>query len=111
MVWCRSLHVYSEGFYALKTLSHGLKGSGLSKYNGSEQSIQSIAADAREVLSSLKVNTEDVVVVGHSMGGMVASHLTSSYRFKGVVLIGPVHPNPNAATVFGKRIETVQQCK
>ncbi|KAH8819118.1 alpha/beta hydrolase fold family protein [Xylogone sp. PMI_703] len=96
----------ASGYSCLALDTHG---SGLSKYNGSDQDIQSIAKDAIDVLSSLKIKLENVVVVGHSMGGIVACELASNHPFKAVVLIGPVYPSPNAATVFGKRIEIVGQ--
>ncbi|RFU26923.1 hypothetical protein B7463_g9430, partial [Scytalidium lignicola] len=109
----------SSSFYAtiiphlvalgLSCLALDTNGSGLSKYNGSEQSIQSIAQDALDILSSLEIKLENVVVVGHSMGGIVACELASGHAFKAVVLLGPVNPNPNAASVFGKRITTVEQ--
>ncbi|KAL1954322.1 hypothetical protein VTO42DRAFT_1396 [Malbranchea cinnamomea] len=86
-------------------------GNGSSPYTGQGNSIASIAADALSLLNTLQVSG-DVVVVGHSMGGIVASHLAASDadgRLKGVVLIGPVHPNPSTAGVFEKRIQTVQE--
>lgn len=50
------------------------------------------------------------MVVGHSMGGTIASYIAAEYpeRVKGVVLIGPVNPDPALADVFGKRIEVVK---
>jgi uncharacterized membrane protein len=51
------------------------------------------------------------------MGGIVASLLAAEdstnkqQRFKAVVLIGPVNPNPGAAEVFGKRISIVEKGK
>jgi pimeloyl-ACP methyl ester carboxylesterase len=84
-------------------------GSGLSELGGTEQSISTIAKDAVELLDALEVQ-EKVVVVGHSMGGIVASYIAAEYadRVKGVVLIGPVNPDPALATVFEKRIEVVK---
>ena len=54
---------------------------------------------------------EKVVMVGHSMGGIVASYLAAEYpdRVKGVVLLGPVNPMPALAEVFGTRIEVVKK--
>lgn len=85
-------------------------GSGLSELGEAEQSVSSIAKDAIAVLDALKVE-EKVVVVGHSMGGLVANYIASEYpeRVKGVLLIGPVNPDPALAEVFQKRIEVVKK--
>jgi len=85
-------------------------GSGLSELGKSEQSIQSISSDIIRLLDHLKVD-ERVVIVGHSMGGIVASEVAATYpdRVKGVVLIGPVNPQPQMATVFEQRIEAVKK--
>ncbi|KAH8775674.1 3-oxoadipate enol-lactone hydrolase-like protein [Hyaloscypha sp. PMI_1271] len=91
-----------------RCISIDTPGSGLSELGTAEQTISSIARDAMAVLDSLQVQ-EKVVVVGHSMGGIVASYIAAEYpdRVKGVVLVGPVNPDPALAGVFGKRIEVV----
>ncbi|KAK6585226.1 hypothetical protein PZA11_001953 [Diplocarpon coronariae] len=83
-------------------------GSGLSELGTQEQNIETIADDAIALLDALDV--EEVVVVGHSMGGIVASWLAAEYqaRVKGVILLGPVNPAPGLGEVFGKRIEVVK---
>ncbi|EKD18684.1 uncharacterized protein L3040_002111 [Drepanopeziza brunnea f. sp. 'multigermtubi'] len=87
-------------------------GSGLSQLGPSpsrEQSIASIADDAIALLDALAVEV-DVVVVGHSMGGIVASTVAARCpgRVRGVVLLGPVQPAEGMAAVFGKRVEVVK---
>jgi pimeloyl-ACP methyl ester carboxylesterase len=91
-----------------RCISLDTPGSGLSELGTAEQTISSIARDAMAVLDSLQVQ-EKVVVVGHSMGGIVVSYIAAEYpdRVKGVVLVGPVNPDPALAGVFGKRIEVV----
>lgn len=87
-------------------------GAGLSPYTGTGNTTTSIADDVLAVLESLGEQVpKNVVVLGHSMGGMVASEvaLKDETRIRGLVLIGPVHPNPGAAEAFGKRIEIVSQ--
>jgi pimeloyl-ACP methyl ester carboxylesterase len=93
----------------VRCLSFDTPGSGLSELGTSEQSSSSIAKDAIGLLDALKVQ-EKVVVVGHSMGGIVASYIAAEYpdRVKGVVLLGPVNPDPALADVFGKRIKVVK---
>jgi pimeloyl-ACP methyl ester carboxylesterase len=93
-----------------RCISLDTPGSGLSELGKSEQSISSISKDAIDLLDALKVQ-EKVVVIGHSMGGVVASYIAAEYpdRVKGVVLLGPVNPDPALADVFGKRIEVVKK--
>ena len=86
-------------------------GSGLSKFSGSRQDPASIAEDVDALLSSLEVDAERTIVVGHSMGCIVASEFASSHKVAGVVLIGAINPNPKYADVFNKRIETVKTSK
>ena len=101
-------HLAALGYVCLAIDTHG---SGSSPYTGSGNSIISIASDASSVLDVLGI-AENVVIVGHSMGGIVASYLAahdSVRRFKAVILIGPVHPNPHAAEVFRNRIGIVEK--
>lgn len=51
------------------------------------------------------------MVVGHSLGGIIASYIAAEHpdRVKGVVLIGPVNPVPAMADVFSKRIEVLKK--
>jgi pimeloyl-ACP methyl ester carboxylesterase len=90
-----------------RCLTFDTHGSGSSPYAGSDNSIASIASDACALLISLSI-IEDIVVVGHSMGG-VASELAVNGtvnvppRFKALVLIGPVNPNPEVAKQFEKK--------
>ena len=95
---------------ATRCIALDTPGSGLSSIGTTEQSIESIAKDAIGLLDALHFN-EKVIVVGHSMGGIVASELAASFpdRVKGVVLIGPVHPTPALADAFDKRIEAVKK--
>ena len=86
-------------------------GSGLSQLGSSaQQSIVSIAADAIGVLDALNVK-DKAFIVGHSMGGIVASYLAAEFpnRICGVVLLGPVHPSPPVSTAFEDRIRLIQK--
>ena len=103
-------YLTAQGHRFLALDTHG---SGSSPYSGSGNSIASIASDARAILNELSIK-ENVIVIGHSMGGIVASQLAatdSERRFKAAVLIGPVNPNPDAAAVFSKRISIVEKGK
>lgn len=52
------------------------------------------------------------MVVGHSMGGVVANQLAAKRkdRVRGVVGIGPSHPTPAFGVNMNKRIATVNEC-
>jgi pimeloyl-ACP methyl ester carboxylesterase len=93
----------------VRCISIDTPGSGLSELGTADQTISSISKEAMAVLDSLQVQ-EQVVIVGHSMGGIVASYIAAEYpdRVKGVVLIGPVNPDPALADVFRRRIEVVK---
>jgi pimeloyl-ACP methyl ester carboxylesterase len=72
---------------AVRCIAFDTPGSGLSDLGTAEQSISSIAADAIGLLDALHVQGH-VVIVGHSMGGIVASHIAAQYPdlVKGYVL-------------------------
>jgi pimeloyl-ACP methyl ester carboxylesterase len=93
-----------------RCISLDTPGSGLSGLGNSEQSISSIARDVIGLLDELQIR-EKIVVVGHSMGGIIASYIAAEHpdRVKGVVLIGPVNPVPAMADVFSKRIEVIKK--
>ncbi|KAG9252981.1 alpha/beta hydrolase fold family protein [Emericellopsis atlantica] len=83
-------------------------GSGCSQPASKDRTPKEIASVISELLNTLSVNVSKSIVVGHSMGGMIASELAVQ-GVLGSVLIGPVHPSPNLTTVFNQRIETVQK--
>ncbi|KAF4636699.1 hypothetical protein G7Y89_g1385 [Cudoniella acicularis] len=84
-------------------------GSGLSKLTSSAEAIHKIAEDVICLIEELKIQGT-VTLVGHSMGGIVASYIAANYRniTASVVLLGPVQPTLALAEVFTKRIETVK---
>jgi len=85
-------------------------GSARSPYTNDPVSIPSIAEDVIGALDALKI--AEAVVVGHSMGGLVVTHLGAQYpdRIAGVVAIGPTHPSETLLTVMSKRADTVLEC-
>lgn len=112
----------SQNFYApiapqltaagFRVITFDVTGAARSPHTQVEQSIASLADDVMGILDALAVDR--VVVMGHSMGGIVASHLASegtrhSERIQAVVLIGPVYPSEGVAKVFETRIETVEK--
>lgn len=85
-------------------------GSSRSPFTGDVITIDSIAADVLGILDALKV--DKAVVVGHSMGGIVANQLAAKFpdRIRGVVGLGPSHPTPAFGVNMNKRIATVNEC-
>ena len=85
-------------------------GSGQSKFKGEEQTLESMAADVEGLIKHFKLNHSRTVLVGHSMGGMVACKVASRLTdLGGIALLGPVHPSPALGDVFTQRIKTVMQ--
>lgn len=94
-----------------RVITFDTSGAARSPYTQVEQTIASLADTVTGVLDALSVDR--AVVLGHSMGGVVVSHLASDPssrdRVQAAVLIGPVYPSEGLAAVFGKRIETVER--
>ncbi len=84
-------------------------GSGRSPYTQIEQSIASLATDVISILNALRV--KKAVMVGHSMGGIVAAHCAAEHgdRVVSSVWIGPVYPGPQVARIIEKRIKIVEK--
>lgn len=99
----------SSNIYLASTDNSRL-GSGQSKHRGGEQSLESMAEDVEELMKHLKLDSSRTILVGHSMGGMVACRVASRLNhLRGLVLIGPVHPSPTLGDVFTKRMHTVME--
>lgn len=82
----------------------------------SEQpTLDSIVADINGVVDHFGVK-DQVILVGHSMGGMVvlrAAELDAAdrRRVRKIVLVGPLHPTPSVGEVFAARITSVEQAR
>jgi pimeloyl-ACP methyl ester carboxylesterase len=52
-----------------------------------------------------------VVLVGHSMGGMIVCNIAAENvsRVEKLILVGPVHPTKDGAKMFRERIKTVEK--
>ncbi|KAI9148311.1 3-oxoadipate enol-lactonase 2 [Paramyrothecium foliicola] len=93
----------------LSCLAFDTPGSGLSNAEGVAPTVSSIAQVAIALLQSLGRKPEKTVVVGHSMGALIASEIALQIKALGVVLIGPVHPTPALGDIFTARINSVKQ--
>ncbi|KAF7560222.1 hypothetical protein G7046_g3932 [Stylonectria norvegica] len=98
--------LFTAGFSCLALDSYG---SGLTKYTGVDRGIEGIAQDVISTLSELRIPMNCVVLIGHSMGCIVASHLASQHQVQGVVLLGPVNPSAALADIFSARIKIVEE--
>lgn len=95
---------------SIRCIAIDMAGSGLSELGKSEQSIFSIVDDIITLLDALNIK-EKVVVVGHSMGGIVANQMAANHgkRVDKVVLIGPIDPSNALAEIFESRIQAVKR--
>ncbi|KND86858.1 3-oxoadipate enol-lactonase 2 [Tolypocladium ophioglossoides CBS 100239] len=89
-------------------LAFDTPGSALSKYRGKDSDPEMICGAAVALISTLDLDSKRIIVVGHSMGAIVASELALHLDLLGVVLIGPVNPSDSLAEVFTARIKLVQ---
>ncbi|KAF2005920.1 alpha/beta-hydrolase [Amniculicola lignicola CBS 123094] len=101
-----ALGLQAQGF---RCITFDTTGAARSPYTFIEQSIQTHADDVIGILDQLEVSK--AIVVGHSMGGIVAAHLAAERndRVVAAILIGPVYPSDAAIPIFEKRIQTVER--
>lgn len=109
----------SQDFYhaiAVVLQSHNFRcilfdttGAGRSPYTQVEQSIESLSSDVIGILDALEA--PKAIVVGHSMGGIVAAHLAAQHndRIAAAILIGPVYPSPQVIPIFETRIAAIEK--
>ncbi|EQL01935.1 alpha/beta hydrolase fold family protein [Ophiocordyceps sinensis CO18] len=89
-------------------LAFDTPGSALSNYRGIDSDAEMMCGAASALISALDLDSRRVIVVGHSMGAVVASELALHLNLVGVVLIGPVSPSDALSQVFAARIKRVQ---
>lgn len=71
--------------------------------------MRSIAEDASELLLELGISIDRTVIVGHSMGGIVACEMAAVEAPAGLVILGPVCPSLDTHDAFSRRIDVVKQ--
>jgi pimeloyl-ACP methyl ester carboxylesterase len=98
-------HYQLEGLGDHRLVFYDLRGHGLSQPKGkNEYSIETLAADLERVIEDSGL--EEVVVIGHSVGGMVALDLCANRlemlgsTIKGLVLVNTTH-RPAYETITG----------
>ncbi|MDQ3941325.1 MAG: alpha/beta hydrolase, partial [Actinomycetota bacterium] len=98
-------HYQLDGIGAHRLVFYDLRGHGLSQPKGdATYSIPTLADDLERVLDA--VGLEEAVLVGHSVGGMVALQYCSDHldqlstRIKGLVLVNTTH-RPALETITG----------
>jgi pimeloyl-ACP methyl ester carboxylesterase len=90
-----------------RVITYDTTGSGRSPYTYLEQSIDTLSNDVIALLDFLQV--DKAVIVGHSMGGIVAANVAAQHsdRIVASIWLCPVYPSANVADVFAKRIDLV----
>lgn len=98
-------HYQMRGFEKRRLIFYDMRGHGMSHPKGSaEYSVATLAGDLEAVIDDCKL--EEVVIVGHSIGGMAALELASSRpevlgsKVKGLVLVNTTY-RPPIETVAG----------
>ena len=91
-----------------RCITFDLHGSAHSPSQGEVQTISGIAADVIAILDAH--NVSKAVIVGHSLGGLVAAYLGAEYRERvlALVAIAPSVPSQKARERFLARIEEVK---
>ena len=95
--------------YNFRCIIYDTIGSGLSDLAKETQSVEALSQDVIDILKVLEI--DKAVLVGHSMGGIVAAHLAATKNdiIIATILIGPVLPSPEGAKVFEERIKKVDK--
>lgn len=87
-------------------------GAGRTKLLSGSVTVKEIGSTALQVMEELGIEKKPLVLVGHSMSGMVVNYLASSHpdgiSISAGILISPVHPLPATKPVFEKRIELIR---
>ncbi|KEI42354.1 uncharacterized protein L969DRAFT_84208 [Mixia osmundae IAM 14324] len=78
-------------------ITYDFDGHGQSPFSGNTLSVTELAQDAMEVLAALKIST--ATIIGHSLGGLVATTFASTYpkAVNKLILVGAVKAIPEAA--------------
>ncbi|GAA5876549.1 hypothetical protein JCM3774_003135 [Rhodotorula dairenensis] len=95
---------------SFKVVAFDFEGHGLSPTSGSATTVEGYAASIGEVLDSVK--SQKAVVVGHSLGGLIATTFAAQYpeRVEKLVLLGPVKQfAPGGVDALTKRAATVRE--
>ena len=107
-------HYQMSGFEGRRLVFYDMRGHGLSQPTGSsEYTVQTLADDLDAVIRDCKL--KEVVLVGHSIGGMVALELASSRRdllgstIKGVVLVNTTYRPPIETIAGGAALAHVER--
>jgi pimeloyl-ACP methyl ester carboxylesterase len=105
-------HYQMPGLGGHRLVFYDLRGHGLSQPKGdSEYTIRTLAGDLAKVIDSSEL--EEVVLVGHSVGGMIALELCShlkeqSETVKGLIVLNTTY-RPAAETLLGGSLAKIER--
>lgn len=107
-------HYQLSGIDGFRLVFYDLRGHGLSRPQGhASLSVETMSHDLERVIEDCGLH--DVVVVGHSLGGMVALHLCASRiagtgaRVRGIVLLNTPHVHPLETIVGGAALARIER--
>lgn len=107
---CLTVPPFFKFFLKYSVDTDGLgTGSALTQLTGEGGNLETIIDDIGAAISAHDISPGRAVIVGHSMGGIVAPEAALRYNFAGTVLLGPVYPNEALAKNIEERIVKVQQ--
>ncbi|PHH78054.1 hypothetical protein CDD83_4051 [Cordyceps sp. RAO-2017] len=89
-------------------LAFDTPGSASSKYRGRDSDCEALGAAAGALVASLGLDPRRLIVVGHSMGALVAAELALRLDVRAVALIGPIEPAAGLSELFAARIKLVE---
>ena len=107
-------HYQMSAFEGRRLVFYDMRGHGLSQPVGSDEySVQTLASDLEAVIRDCKL--KEVVIVGHSIGGMVALELAGSKRellgstIKGLGLVNTTYRPPMETIAGGAALARVER--
>ena len=98
--WAKQLRSLADAGFRVVAFDH--RGHGESTLGGSGHAVENLASDVRSVIEGLDLH--DVVIVGHSMGGIATQSFCLNYpeiaheRVAGIVLLSTLARSPLAGT-------------
>ncbi|KAK5993050.1 hypothetical protein PT974_06477 [Cladobotryum mycophilum] len=98
--------ITAAGYACLALDTHGM---GISPFAGPDGGDEQIIKDTAEAMQAFHLSHNRTIIVGHSLGGHIASEIALRYPVAGAILLGPWYPNRELAHIFQTRIKVVEE--